>query len=106
MNFFKIFFLIGLFIFLSSCGSTVKDAFSNQMKNNSDEFLVEKKSPLVMPPEYDELPVPKDNENQPESDNNKIKNLISSEDVNSGNSNNGDNAESLEKFFLKKIKSN
>ena len=105
MNFFKIFFLIGLFIFLSSCG-TVKDAFSNQMKNNSDEFLVEKKSPLVMPPEYDELPVPKDNENQPESDNNKIKNLISSEDVNSGNSNNGDNAESLEKFILKKIKSN
>ena len=30
----------------------MKDGFSNQKKNNSDEFLVEKKSPLVMPPDY------------------------------------------------------
>ena len=29
-------------------------------KNESDEFLVEKKSPLVMPPNYEELPRPKD----------------------------------------------
>ena len=27
-------------------------------KNNSDEFLVEKKSPLKMPPDYNELPIP------------------------------------------------
>ena len=98
-------FLLYLFFTLVSCG-TVKEGFKNQKKDSSDEFLVEKKSPLVMPPEYNELPVPKDKENQTQSDNNKIKNLISSEDVNSGNSNNGDNAESLEKVILKKIKSN
>ena len=105
MNFFKIYFLIGLFVFLSSCG-TVKDAFSNQMKNSSDEFLVEKKTPLVMPPEYNELPVPKNKENQTESGNNKIKNLISSEELSSDNSNNVDNSENLEKSILKKIKTN
>ena len=27
-------------------------------KSSSDEFLVEKKSPLVMPPDYNNLPVP------------------------------------------------
>ena len=27
-------------------------------KNNSDEFLVEKKSPLVLPPEFSDLPTP------------------------------------------------
>ena len=31
---------------------------------NSDEFLIEKKNPLVMPPEYGDLPVPKDFEDK------------------------------------------
>ena len=41
----KILILSNLFLFLLSCG-TVKEGFSNQKKNNSDEFLVEKKTPL------------------------------------------------------------
>ena len=45
---------------LFSCG-TVKEAFDPN-KNSGDEFLVEKKSPLTMPPNFDELPVPKNNE--------------------------------------------
>ena len=55
---FKNFFLLLFFLLiLNSCG-TIKEGFSNQKKNSSDEFLVEKKSPLVMPPEFDELPMP------------------------------------------------
>ena len=46
-----------ILIFLTSC-STVKEGFTNPKKNNSDEFLVQKKSPLVMPPSYGELPSP------------------------------------------------
>ena len=49
-------FLIILF-FLSSCG-TIKEGFTNQKKKSTDEFLVEKKSPLVMPPNFNELPIP------------------------------------------------
>jgi hypothetical protein len=37
----------------------MKSAFENQKKNNTDEFLVEKKSPLVMPPDFNELPFQK-----------------------------------------------
>ena len=48
---------IFFFIALQSCG-TIKEGFSSQKKNSSDEFLVEKKSPLVMPPNFDELPTP------------------------------------------------
>jgi len=45
MKKFKIYTLILLsFIFLQSCG-TIKEGFSSQKKNSSDEFLVEKKSP-------------------------------------------------------------
>ena len=38
----------------------MKKGFESQRKNSTDEFLVEKKSPLVMPPDFDELPIPKE----------------------------------------------
>jgi len=49
MKQFKFYILIAIAILFSSC-SSLKEGFTNQKKNNSDEFLVEKKSPLVMPP--------------------------------------------------------
>ena len=56
--------IICIFFILLSC-STVREGFQNNKKNNSDEFLVEKKSPLVMPPDFDELPIPNtNNENE------------------------------------------
>ena len=48
--------LITLFLF--SCQS-VKDGLSGNKRENSDEFLVKKKNPLVIPPKYMELPEPK-----------------------------------------------
>ena len=56
MKYLKLFIFINLILFVNSCG-TIKEGFSNQKKNNSDEFLVEKKSPLVMPPDYNDLPI-------------------------------------------------
>mgnify|MGYP001408134853 CR=1 FL=1 len=46
---------IFIFALLASCAS-VKESFDSR-KKNSDEFLVEKKSPLLMPPDYNDLPV-------------------------------------------------
>jgi hypothetical protein len=48
---------IFIFTLLVSC-SSIKESVGSK-KNNSDEFLVEKKSPLLMPPDYNDLPVPK-----------------------------------------------
>ena len=45
--------------FLVSCQST-KDAFTLKKKSSTDEFLVEKKNPLVLPPGYGKLPIPQD----------------------------------------------
>ena len=50
MKLLKFFLILSLYILVSSCG-TVKEAFTNQKKNSSDEFLVEKKSQLTMPPD-------------------------------------------------------
>ena len=50
----KIFIIL---ILIPSCQSA-KDAFTLQKKNTTDEFLVEKKEPLVMPPDYNKIPEP------------------------------------------------
>ncbi len=54
----KIITLLFFLIFLNSCQS-VKEGLSGKKQKSSDEFLVEKKNPLELPPEYGELPVPK-----------------------------------------------
>ena len=104
----KVFFLLNTLIFFSSCG-TVQDAFSNQKKNSSDEFLVEKKSPLVMPPDYDDLPVPNASENndKKKNNNNKIQDLITNnENKNTDDLNDNTKDDTFEKSLLEKIKQN
>ena len=61
MKKFLIYFLILIPLF--GCESA-KEGFTLKKKNNSDEFLIEKKNPLIMPPEYGDLPVPGDFEVQ------------------------------------------
>ena len=79
-------FLILSFIFfvlLSSCG-VIRDGFSLQKKDNTDEFLVKKKNPLKLPPNFEELPVPKSDKDS--GDNQKdqeIKSLLTSSENNS-----------------------
>jgi len=53
-------FIFGVIIFLTSCQS-VKDGLSGRKNQNSDEFLVQKKNPLIIPPDYMKLPSPEDN---------------------------------------------
>ena len=54
----KILIIFILSFILVSCQSA-NDAFSLKKKNTTDEFLVEKKNPLVMPPNFGKLPSPK-----------------------------------------------
>ena len=46
-----------LILFLNSCG-TVSEGLGGSKKNRNEEFLVKKKSPLVLPPSFGELPEP------------------------------------------------
>ena len=49
-----------LFFYLLSACESAREGFTLKKKDNSDEFLVEKKNPLVMPPNYEDLPKPED----------------------------------------------
>ena len=98
----KFIFIISVSFLINSCG-TVKEGFQNPKKNSSDEFLVEKKSPLIMPPDFEKLPIPDENTNETESSENSLKELFSdnqtADEVNSSNKN-------LEETLLDKIKKN
>ena len=104
MKYFKLLIFFQLILFLYSC-STIKDGFTNQKKSSSDEFLVEKKSPLVMPPDYNDLPVPDQNEDTAETNENKIKDLVTKNENEKDENNNAvDGNLDIEQSILKKIK--
>ena len=101
----KNFLLITLLLILTSCEG-VKSALSGKKFENSDEFLVIKKNPLVLPPNFNDLPTPKEvaDTTQIEDIENEIEDLLSSiknddeEVVESSSSND------TESFVLEKIK--
>ena len=96
--------LLTLFFILNACKS-MEDALTLKKKNNSDEFLVEKKSPLVLPPNYGELPLPgeKINEDQ-NSENNEIQVTLNSDEIKINETIKNSTPSSLEKSVLEKIK--
>ena len=54
----NIIIVIFLAFFLYSCQGA-KEAFESKKRSDqSDEFLVQKKNPLVLPPDFTDLPVP------------------------------------------------
>ena len=101
----KITTLLFFVLFLYSC-SGAKDALQGKKRSdNSDEFLVEKKNPLTVPPDIDELPVPLDQEEEDQTDDQedikKVLKIDENQDTNSESDN--ENQNSLEKSILEKI---
>ena len=109
MKNYKILFIyLLILISLNSCGS-IKDGFSMQKKDNTDEFLVEKKNPLKLPPDFNDLPEPKSTITSDEKQkDNEIKSLITNSDNNNQGPTDKDNSvnKTLEETLLDKIKKN
>ena len=102
----NIFLILFMMLAVTSCQS-VKNALSGVKKENSDEFLVQKKNPLVLPPDFTDLTQPFEESSQVtevqiEEDIEKLLGMESS----SENTNNTTNSSSIESFVLKKIKEN
>jgi hypothetical protein len=100
-------YLILFMMFMTVSCQTLKNAVSGAKQENSDEFLVQKKNPLVLPPDFDDLPVPFDNtleatEVQIEDD---IEKLLGVEN-DTVNKRETSGSDSIESFILKKIKEN
>ena len=101
----KIIIIILSSILIYSCQGA-KDALQGKKRSDSsDEFLVEKKNPLITPPDYNELPKPLDQEkaNQVESEQ-EIKKILEIDKIEETENNNASEKNtSLEKSILEKI---
>mgnify|MGYP006089686713 FL=1 len=93
-------FLI-ILIVLSSCGSFSEAGkiLRNEKTNNTDEFLVKKRSPLVLPPDYKEIPEP--DSLKKKSDENQIKKILNATKEENSNIN---KSSTIEKSILNRIR--
>ena len=105
----KINLLIATFLillFLNSCG-TISEGLGGGKKKESDEFLVEKKSPLVLPPSFGELPEPgkKPDENITSNKKNtsNIEDIINQSSSTNTSEKSDDTKNSIEQSIIKKI---
>jgi len=60
----KYIYIISIFILVSSCGGNTLDSMKRGITGGkaktTDEFFIEKKDPLILPPDYENLPTPGD----------------------------------------------
>ena len=105
-KFFKFSKLILPLLFLYSCGSVGEALQGKKRSDQGDEFLIDKKNPLVMPPDFDKLPKPGEanvkSTKDIENDQSNIKNLL--KNSNDQNISNTSESTSIESSILKKIK--
>ena len=74
----NIVFLIIVFFVLVSC-SNLQEAgkvLRNEKTKTTDEFLVKKKEPLIMPPDLNKIPEPESLKNKKENQEEKIKKIL------------------------------
>ena len=90
---------------LYSCGgfSEAGKVLRNEKVTTTDEFLVKKKDPLVLPPDYNKLPKPGSlNENEKKDEKNKIKKILKVDKENKKI--NSEQSSPIEKIILNEIK--
>ncbi len=92
----KLLLLISIFLLNYACSDL---AGKNLRKSN--EFLIEKKNPLVMPPDINDLPKPTANQKKVDDDNN-FKETLKSKNIESEAVLSRDSC-SMEKSIIKKI---
>ena len=106
-KFFKISKLLILLLFIYSCGSVGEALQGKKRSDQGDEFLIDKKNPLVMPPDFDKLPKPGEanakSTKDIENDQSNIKDLLKKSDIEEDDSS-SEQSTSIESSILKKIK--
>ena len=95
--------LIFLILFLTSCASLSEagKAMRNEKTRTTDEFLVKKKQPLVLPPDYNELPEPSSKKEIKTKDNESIKKILKAKEETDSNEK---KSSSVEESILNRIR--
>ena len=106
-KFFKISKLLFLLMFIYSCGSVGEALQGKKRSDQGDEFLIDKKNPLTMPPDFYKLPEPGEasvkSTKDIESDQSNIEDLLKKSKIEDDTSS-SEQSTSIESSILKKIK--
>jgi len=95
----KILILFVSILFLNSCGGDVGKVLRNEKIQNTDEFLVKKREPLILPPDYDKIPSPGSIIKSEKK--NEVENILK---IPEESSNKANNKGSVEQSIIDKIK--
>ena len=88
-------------LLLTSCGGEIGKTLRNEKKKTNDEFLVKKREPLSMPPDYSKLPEPRTIESDKKEEDANYKKILKIEKEKNTNIK---SKKSVEKSILEKIK--
>jgi PBP1b-binding outer membrane lipoprotein LpoB len=103
----KLYYILIIFVFLGNC-SNVKEGFMNSKKSGTDEFLVQKKQPLTMPPNFEKLPFPnitlEENNDENQKTSSSLEKILKSQSKDTNIDQNQTQINSIESLILKEIK--
>ena len=118
----KLYIIALTFLFIvSACAKFSEGMTGSKRSKSSDEFFVHKKKPLVLPPGFNDMPMPKPTQKKQTQDNdienllgikkqtqndNDIENLLKTKKNTSSNTSQSASDKSLENSILKKINKN
>ena len=118
----KLYIIALTFLFIVSACTTLSEGMTGSKRSkSSDEFFVHKKKPLVLPPGFNDMPMPKPtpkkqtqdkdiedllgikNQTQNDNDINDIEDLLRTKKNTNNNTSQSESDQSLENSILKKI---
>ena len=120
----KLYIIALTFLFIvSACAKLSEGMTGSKRSKSSDEFFVHKKKPLVLPPDFNDMPMPKPTQKKQTQDNdienllgiktqaqtqndNDIENLLKTKKSTNSNTSQSASDKSLENSILKKINKN
>ena len=118
----KLYIIALTFLFIvSACAKLSEGMTGSKRSKSSDEFFVHKKKPLVLPPDFNDMPMPKPTQKKKDQDsdienlldtktqtqnNNDIENLLKIKKNTNSNTSQSASDKSLENSILKKINAN
>ena len=118
----KLYIIALTFLFIvSACAKLSEGMTGSKRSKSSDEFFVHKKKPLVLPPDFTDMPMPKPTQKKQTQDNdiedllgiknqthndNDIKDLLSDKKKTNNNTSQSESDKSLENSILEKINKN
>ena len=103
----KLYIIVLTFLFIVSACAKLSEGMTGSKRSKSfDEFFVHKKKPLVLPPDFNDMPMPKPTQKKQTQNDNDIEDLLRTKKNTNNNTAQSESDKSLENSILKKINKN